>query len=82
MDELLKKYDIPNPICGASAPTSWLPILESLIQDLIAMGWNKDLHQVKTKFGDLRFYIGEGTEEMRNRIYQAEDECHRTEKAW
>ncbi len=56
----------------------WLPILDRLAGDLVLMGWDRDLHQVKEKFGTLRFYIGAGTEEMEARIDQAEDESART----
>jgi hypothetical protein len=42
------------------------------VQDLIAIGWDKDLHQIKEKFGTLRFYIGNDTPEMRELIMDAE----------
>jgi len=56
----------------------WVPILDRLAEDLINMGWDRDLHQVKEKFGGLRFYIGNSTEEMEKRIDEAEAECDRT----
>jgi phage FluMu protein Com len=34
------------------------PLLDRLAEDLIALGWDRVLHQVKQKFGGLRFYIG------------------------
>jgi hypothetical protein len=68
---LLVKYEI-SPRCAGSVGPGWVPLVESLIQDLIAMGWDKRLAQVKEKFGLLRFYISAGTEEMRNRIGKAE----------
>jgi len=52
----------------------WIPILDRLAEDLIKMGWDRDLHQVKEKFGTLRFYVGAETDEMNKRINQAEDE--------
>lgn len=57
-----------------SVGDGWIDILDRLATDLIAMGWDRDLHQVKEKFGTLRFYIGEGSEEMWDRIRQAEEE--------
>jgi hypothetical protein len=36
----------------------WIPILDRLAEDLIALGWDRTLDQVKQKFGGLRFYIG------------------------
>ncbi len=35
----------------------WIPILDRLAEDLIALGWDRTLDQVKQKFGGLRFYI-------------------------
>jgi len=52
----------------------WVPILDRLAEDLVKMGWDRDLNQVKEKFGTLRFYIGNSTDEMEKRIDQAEDE--------
>jgi hypothetical protein len=36
----------------------WIPILDRLAADLIVLGWDRTLDQVKQKFGGLRFYIG------------------------
>jgi hypothetical protein len=52
----------------------WIPIIDRLAKDLIEMGWDRDLHQCKEKFGTLRFYIGKGTKEMDERVRQAESE--------
>lgn len=52
----------------------WIPILDRLAHDLKQMGWDGHVHQIKEKFGTLRFYIGHGTEEMFQRIARAEDE--------
>lgn len=73
-DELLKKYDIPPPYCGAGCGDGWLPLIERLIVKLIDLGWDKDCHQIKEKFGGLRFYIGAGEDEVRAAIDQAEAE--------
>jgi hypothetical protein len=42
------------------------------------LGWNKEVIQVKEKFGGLRFYINEGTDEIHQRIGQAELESMKT----
>lgn len=70
--DLLTKYEIPWPRSGASVGDGWLPLVEQLIVDLIAINWNKDCHQIKEKFGGLRFYIGEATEEMHTLIAKYE----------
>jgi len=76
--DLLDKYGITPPPCGADCPKGWLPLVEGLIQDLIAAGWDKDCQQVKEKFGGLRFYIGEGNPQVRELIARAESESLNT----
>lgn len=51
----------------------WIPLLDRLARDLVRLGWDRDLHQVKEKFGSLRFYVGESTEEMDELIREAGD---------
>ena len=63
---------------GGSVGEGWVPILDRLVEDLVELGWNLDLHQVKEKFGGLRFYIGEGDERMWSRIDEAETESYET----
>jgi len=57
-------------------PPQWEPHIEKLIQDLIELGWDKNLHQVKVKFGGLRFYTGKTTKEITDRIARAEYESY------
>ena len=56
----------------------WFPIIKSLIDDLIKLGWDKQITQVKEKFGGLRFYINSGSAEIHERILQAETESYDT----
>jgi hypothetical protein len=56
----------------------WFPIIKSLIEDLIKLGWDKKTCQVKEKFGGLRFYINSGSDEIHQRILQAEKESYET----
>ena len=53
---------ISRNIC--SCGDGWLPMIQNLIQELIDAGWNKEISQIKEKFGSLRFYIGGGSDEM------------------
>jgi hypothetical protein len=55
----------------------WIPLLDRLARDLLALGWDRDLHQVKEKFGALRFYVGQRTPAMDARIEAAEEESAR-----
>lgn len=50
----------------------WLGIIKSLIEDLIQLGWDKQICQVKEKFGGLRFYINSGSDEIYKKIFKAE----------
>ena len=35
----------------------WLHLIKDMIEELIALGWDKRTTQVKEKFGGLRFYL-------------------------
>lgn len=61
-----------------SVNSGWYPIIKDLINDLIGMGWDKNLIQCKEKFGGLRFYIDEGSDEIHKRIMDAEINSYRT----
>lgn len=42
----------------------WLGLVKELIQEMLREGWNRQVCQVKEKFGGLRFYINEAPEEV------------------
>jgi hypothetical protein len=50
----------------------WLGLIKEMMEDIISMGWNKETCQVKEKFGGLRFYINSASNEVHDRITQAE----------
>lgn len=56
----------------------WGGIVEHLVSDLFAEGWNGSVHQVKEKFGGLRFYTGETSVRMDELIREAEMESFAT----
>lgn len=56
----------------------WYGIIKRLIEDLIELGWDKQICQVKEKFGGLRFYINTGSEEIWQRIQLAESASYIT----
>lgn len=43
-----------------SLSEGWYGLIKDLIDELITVGWNKKVTQVKEKFGGLRFYIPSG----------------------
>lgn len=56
----------------------WRPIVAQLINDLKFMGWDGALTQVKEKFGELRFYADNLTEDMWKLVDDAEFKSRRT----
>ena len=46
----------------------WFGLLKNLIDELISLGWDRDMIQSKEKFGGLNFYIKEPTSEMQEVI--------------
>jgi hypothetical protein len=56
----------------------WEGILDRLIAQIEALGWDGCLHQVKEKFGGLRFYIGAASPEIFAAIDAAEIESFKT----
>jgi hypothetical protein len=68
---LVRTYKVfKGPILTAEYLTvseGWYDIIKSLIDELMALGWDRRVHQVKEKLGGLRFYvenIPEGGEEI------------------
>lgn len=61
LDTMLKKHGIDSAkiACGAFCDEGWVDLIDKLIEDLIALGWNKHIDQIKEKFGGLRFYVGD-----------------------
>ena len=72
------KTDLP-PITDShffTVEKGWYPMIKKLIIDLIELGWDKQTCQVKEKFGGLRFYINGGSNEIYDRISEAEKESY------
>jgi hypothetical protein len=60
--------------CG----NGWFPLIKDLITDLIELGWDKQVCQVKEKFGALRFYINTGSDEIFKKIHSYENQSYET----
>lgn len=74
IESVFKKHRVRLPSCGIECGDGWAEIIDSLLADLIVMGWNRYVAQCKEKFGALRFYCGEGSTEIFARISKAERE--------
>lgn len=82
--DLLEKYGLDYPPGGWDLPPGWVGIVDDLIADLLELGWDGKIGQVKEKFGGLRFYIDSIMEDpdlheaIYDRISKAEIESQKT----
>lgn len=56
----------------------WFPLVHELIEKIITMGWDKEICQVKQKFGGLRFYINAAPNEIHKVIHEYEVKSFKT----
>ena len=80
LHECLKKHGVTaqwRPYM-ADCGDGWVPLIDTLITELLKLGWDRELHQIKEKFGGLRFYVGDATPEMYALICAAEDASLKT----
>ena len=54
----------------------WNGLVKELIEKAIAAGWDRQICQVKEKFGGLRFYINGAPEEVWALIREAEEKSY------
>jgi hypothetical protein len=81
LQALIAKYDLRDghvpdePFIAADnwsdLPLGWFPLAEQLIQDLIRLGWDRRVLQIKEKYGTLRLYISQREDLFRDRINAA-----------
>jgi len=55
-----------------SVGDGWLHLIKELIEQAVKLGWDKQICQVKEKFGGLRFYINSAPNGVHNLIQKAE----------
>ena len=55
----------------------WFGLVKELIEDCIALGWDKQICQIKEKFGGLRFYINSASDEVFEAINEAEEKSYK-----
>ncbi len=56
-----------------SVGPGWYGLLKKLIEESLENGWNKEVCQVKEKFGGLRFYINGASSEVHDIIHKYEN---------
>lgn len=62
-----QKLSLYSITCGKG----WDKLIFKLIKDCVKLGWNKEICQVKEKFGGLRFYINGASDEVHDLISKA-----------
>lgn len=67
-----KRFSLTVKDIKDRVPEGWDLVMESLIHDLLEMGWDGQIIDVKEKYGTLRFYTGPLTDKMHERVRQAE----------
>ena len=78
-----KRYDLPFDLFGAECGEGWKCLYEPIIEWIEKYNINKDkeqqieIHQIKEKFGGLRFYCNFYTDELKEMIRNAEQESFR-----
>lgn len=50
----------------------WYQLIHDLLEELIKTDWDRDIHQIKEKFGGLCFYIGGASQEVHEIIRKYE----------
>lgn len=73
----LRKHGFRTP-CWSEMYDGWVPLLEDLVRDLRALGWDGRVDQVKQKLGELRFYATGLDAAMKARVRQATELSLRT----
>jgi hypothetical protein len=56
--------------------SGWYGLIRALLEELHYAGWNKEICQVKEKFGGLRFYINGGSKEIFDIIHKYEEKSY------
>lgn len=70
--EFCQKWARFNPRGAGFVGDGWVPILDQLLTDLTAAGWDGEIRQIKEKFGGLRFYASTNDPAHYDRIMAAE----------
>lgn len=66
--EFMESRGIEEPRCGFHICPGWIPPVFKALDEMIAAGWDKNLSQVKQKFGGLRIYIGAMSGPAKDRV--------------
>jgi len=71
--ELIQKHSL-TPICDSYIGDGWVPLVDDLLTKLKATGWEGEVEQVKEKFGALRVYVSNASDEHCSLIWEVEED--------
>lgn len=60
----------------AAVGNGWLGLIKELVEEAIKLGWDRQVCQIKEKFGGLRFYINGARDEVHKLIRGAENKSY------
>ena len=72
----LDRPNIVHNLCQCN--DGWLELIKNCIDECIEAGWDKEICQIKEKFGGLRFYINSATDEVFDIIKKYEELSYKT----
>lgn len=58
----------------AEVPEGWRAILHKGFEEMFVLGWDGGIRQIKEKFGSLRLYVQNGSNELEEIISRMEEE--------
>ncbi len=78
LHEKLKKYSVTynwgGPRQCGTVGEGWHGLIINAVEKMIARGWDGKITQIKEKFGGLRFYITDKSQEVQKIAQEAENE--------
>jgi len=78
LDDSGEEFDTITDPYFFEIESGWYALVKDLIAKLIELEWDKEVHQVKQKYGGLRFYTGAVSDEMRTAIREYENLSYKT----
>lgn len=70
----LKKQKVESKWVFDCVGEGWHQLLNDLFENMLKLGWDGDIDQVKEKFGALRIYISQSDENLYGLIEEAENQ--------
>lgn len=69
---IITKQTVHEALVEADIGAGWHVLVHELLNDILDLGWDGEVVQIKSKLAELRCYIGAGSEEVHDRIEVAQ----------